>query len=582
MDKGYGLDESVLEELDKGFCVIEVLFGRDGRASDCRFLKTNAAFERQTGLASAEGLRFRELSDRIEQAWLDAFERVAKTRKAERFEQEASALGRWYECYAFPISKTNRNCLGVLFYDITERKQQEADLRRSRQMYQALVSAGTYTVYRMNSDWSIMHQLDSESMEKTTEADDWLEKYVPLDDRVAVLAAVERAIATKSLYELEHKAIFADGSIGWVLSRAVPLLNAEGEITEWFGAGTNVTERRVTAERLRESEERLRNAVEVGKVGLWDWNVLTGRAHWSDEHYRLQGYGVGEVSPSYAAWRERVHPDDLMRTEEELNRAMTGQDDFEAEFRVLHADGTVRWLQGRGRYFYDPSGKPVRMIGAVIDTTERREWENHQKVLVAELQHRTRNLLGVIRSISERTAQSSEDLADFRDRFRSRLEALARAQGLLSRLKEHDRVTFDVLVRGEVNAMNGSAMRVTFGGPEGVRLRSSTVQMLAMGLHELATNAMKYGALSQPAGHLAIQWAFEPAGEGGKPWLHIDWRETGVEMPAPGTGRQDTGQGRELIEKALPFQLGAKTTFRLMSDGLHCTISVPVSASPDA
>lgn len=582
MDSRYGLDEDILEEIDKGFCVIEVLFGRDGRASDCRFVKTNAAFERQTGVASAVGFRLRELANNIEQAWLDAFDRVAKTGKAERFEQEAGSLGRWYESYAFPINKTDRNCLGILFHDITKRKQQEAELHRSRQMYQALVTAGTYTVYRMSPDWSIMHQLDSENMVKTTAADDWLAKYVPLEDRAAVLSAVERAIAAKSLYELEHRAILADGSIGWVLSRAVPLLNAAGEITEWFGAGTEVTERHETAERLRESEERLRSAVEVGKVGLWDWNVQTGQAHWTDEHYRMQGYGVGEVSPGYEAWHARVHPDDLARTESEVNRAMICRDDFKAEYRVLHPDGMVRWLQGRGRYFYNSSGEAVRMIGAVVDITERREWENHQKVLVAELQHRTRNLLGVIRSISDRTAQSSADLPDFRVRFCSRLEALARIQGLLSRLKEHNRVTFDVLVQSEINAMNGGATRVTLGGPKGVRLRSSTVQMLAMGLHELATNAMKYGALSKPAGHLTLQWAFEPLGEGGNPWLHVDWRETGVEMPAPEAEFRGTGQGRELIEKALPFQLGAKTTFHLTSDGLHCTISVPVSASTDA
>ena len=102
-----------------------------------------------------------------------------------------------------------------------------------------------------------------------------------------------------------------------------------------------------------------------------------------------------------------------------------------------------------------------------------------------------------------------------------------------------------------------------------------------MGLHELATNAVKYGALRQPDAHLAIFWQLEPEGDGSQPWLHIDWREIGVMMPEPGTAPGGTGQGRELIERALPYQLKAKTSYELLSDGVHCTISIPVSASSD-
>ncbi len=123
--------------------------------------------------------------------------------------------------------------------------------------------------------------------------------------------------------------------------------------------------------------------------------------------------------------------------------------------------------------------------------------------------------------------------------------------------------------------MEGHEERATLDGPSGIRLRSSTVQTLAMALHELATNAMKYGALGQPSGRLAIAWSFDPNGEGDKPWLHIDWRESGVAMPLPGA--RHTGGGRDLIERALPYQLGARTTYAFPPDGVHCTISIPVS-----
>lgn len=340
-----------------------------------------------------------------------------------------------------------------------------------------------------------------------------------------------------------------------------------------------VIERTRAQAAVRESEERLRSAAEVGRLGLWDWNVTTGEVYWSDEHFRMEGYAVGEVKPSYEAWAARIHPDDRLPTEAALRRAMDAHEEYVQEFRVIHPDGSLHWLHGRGRFFYDDEGRPVRMIGANIDMTERREWEEQQKVLIAELQHRTRNLMGVVRSMADKTARSSADLPDFHMRFRDRLEALSRVQGLLSRLKDVERVTFDDLIRTEMEAMEGSPERVTLSGPTGVRLRSSTVQTLAMVIHELATNAVKYGALGQPQGRLAVTWVLEPFGASGRPWLHIDWRETGVIMPHENAASLRRGQGRELIEQALPYQFNAKTAYVFGTDGVKCSISIPVSHS---
>ncbi len=367
--------------------------------------------------------------------------------------------------------------------------------------------------------------------------------------------------------------IFIDGSVR-------TLRDGDGNVTGFIKIGQDVTERRGAEARLRESEERLQSAIDVGRLGLWDWNIETGEIHWSDEHFRMEGYAVGEVTPSYEAWASRLHPDDRAPTEDALRQAMEERREYVRDFRVVHPDGSVRWLHARGRFSYDGDGRPIRMIGAMMDITDRREWEERQHVLVSELQHRTRNLIAVVRSLADRTVRSSTDLNRFGDSFRHRLDALARVQGLLSRLSEaSDRVTFDEVVHTEVSAMGGSAERVVTEGPPGIRLRSSTVQTLAMALHELATNAVKYGALAQPRGRLVIRWWLESADAEGKPWLHVDWRETGVEMPAPGSAPAGTGQGRELIEKALPYQLMARTSYRFEADGVHCTIALPVSAS---
>jgi two-component system, chemotaxis family, CheB/CheR fusion protein len=181
------------------------------------------------------------------------------------------------------------------------------------------------------------------------------------------------------------------------------------------------------------------------------------------------------------------------------------------------------------------------------------------------------------RSLRFTTLRASTALDDFKPAFQERLGVLARAQGLLFRMKEGERVTFDQLIGAELSAHSACVGSVDLDGPNSVRLRSSTVQTLALALHELMTNAVKYGALKQPNGYLTIRWRLETFGEGGKPWLHLDWKETGAEMPATGVASEGTGKGRDLIEQALPYQLGAHITFSMEPDGVHCTISLPVS-----
>ncbi len=204
-----------------------------------------------------------------------------------------------------------------------------------------------------------------------------------------------------------------------------------------------------------------------------------------------------------------------------------------------------------------------------------RDREERLAVMVGELQHRTRNLISVVGAIADDTLKTSDTLDDFKVNYHDRLAVLGRAQGLLFRIKEGGRVTFDELLDGELAAASvpvGDDGQVTIDGPTGVRLRSSMVQTLAIVLHELVSNAIRHGALKPPNGHLTVRWRQEIS-ETGKPWLHLDWKESGVEMP-PEVG---TGKGRELIERALPYQFGARTTFALEADGAHCTISFPAS-----
>ena len=126
-------------------------------------------------------------------------------------------------------------------------------------------------------------------------------------------------------------------------------------------------------------------------------------------------------------------------------------------------------------------------------------------------------------------------------------------------------------------ATDGMAHKFTLEGPDDVPLPSTTVQTFALAIHELATNAVKYGALAAVDGHLFVGWRIDPPVGNDPPRLHVEWRESGVIMPDVDAPAQGGGYGRELIERALPYQLNAKTTYELGVDGVRCTIAVPIA-----
>ncbi|MFN3352144.1 MAG: PAS domain-containing protein, partial [Brevundimonas sp.] len=558
-----------------------------GRPADARVLDANPAFLRLIGASSASALGrvISEIAPGLDRSALATLQAVADMGRPQRVERRIEALGGWFDIQAFP---TGDGRFVALFDDVTERRSAETALRESeerlRQFGEAsqdvlwIRDAHTLQWIYLTPAFETIYGLDRAEALAGDDFRSWLDLVEP-EDRAGVSDCIARVRAGERLaleYRIRRP---CDGEVRWLRDTDFPILGQDGEVALIGGIGEDVTEARLSQERLRRSEERLQSAVEVGRLGLWDWDMLTGETHWSDEHYRMEGYAVHEIRPSYEAWAERVHPNDREDAEVALRRALTDRTEYQHEFRTRHPDGTVRWLHARGRFFYDRHDRPVRMVGAMIDTTERRELENIQRVLVGELQHRTRNLMGVVRSMAEKTARSSTDLADFRERFRDRMDALAWVLGLLSRLNEHDRICFEDLIASELEALDGNADRVRLSGPIGVRLRSSTVQTLAMALHELATNAVKYGALGQSEGRLDVSWRLEPDGPGGRPWLHIDWRERGVRMARAEGEHIGRGQGRELIEAALPYQLGARTSYVLGDDGVHCTIALPVSTS---
>ena len=208
-------------------------------------------------------------------------------------------------------------------------------------------------------------------------------------------------------------------------------------------------------------------------------------------------------------------------------------------------------------------------------TDEARQAEARLEVMVAELQHRTRNLIAVVSAIANRTMARTGPSEAFRTQFNARLAALSRVQGLLSRA-DIEPITIGELIRLELDALgaDASAEKITLQGPS-VVLRATVVQTMALVIHELATNARKHGALAADNRVLKVTWAVRQVG-GAASNLALEWIEEGIDRALNQESATQMGYGRELIERALPYALNATTSFELTHDGVRCTIDLPL------
>jgi two-component sensor histidine kinase len=241
------------------------------------------------------------------------------------------------------------------------------------------------------------------------------------------------------------------------------------------------------------------------------------------------------------------------------------------EKRFIRRDGRVIWLSVRSSPVRDAENRLLYVVRVVQDITEHKAAEQRQKLLMDELNHRVKNTLATVQSLASQTARAARTPAAFRERFEGRLIALSKA---------HDQLTVHHWESADLRELLSASLAPYAGtGPgrvvlrgEDLVLRPRAVLTLAMAIHELTTNAAKYGALSVPAGRLEIQW--EPdRSENSRPVLRIDWLErSGPPVAEPA----QTGFGSKLIEGSIAAELGGKARLSFEPQGLHCEIVIPL------
>jgi NO-binding membrane sensor protein with MHYT domain/two-component sensor histidine kinase len=313
-------------------------------------------------------------------------------------------------------------------------------------------------------------------------------------------------------------------------------------------------------------------ALDGGDVGYWELTLKTMDLKLSRRGKVLLG-GDAELPFDYPALLAGLSPEARERRRAALDRAIHEAAPYDLEYRIETAAGQGRWVNIRGRVVAWTNGRPVRMAGVVIDITDRQdahaalaEAEGRQRLLIDELNHRVKNTLATVQSITRQTAKGASSIPAFRASLEARLMSLSGTHNLLTRSSWEWASLRDLAAQ---ETAPHAANQVALAGPD---VQVSPRQALPIGMifHELATNAAKYGALSAPGGRVDVGWRVD----GGT--LRIEWRESGGPSVTAPSRR---GFGSTLIERLAVGELGGTAAVDFAPGGLECRVEVPLAAA---
>ncbi|HEX3651919.1 MAG TPA: response regulator [Rhizomicrobium sp.] len=326
---------------------------------------------------------------------------------------------------------------------------------------------------------------------------------------------------------------------------------------------------------LRESERRRSLALAAGRMGSWDWDVATGKCVWDAGQYRIFGVDPAQSEISIENVRAIIDPDDMARIEAAVENGMSDAGTFQTEIRARRPDGQTRWCICAAAMTSDAADRVAHVSGVTIDITDLKEAEARRELLTREVDHRARNMLAIVQSIVHMTKAPS--IGDFVRILEGRIRALSIAHALLAESR-WEGANLDQVIREELAPYRvGEVERISISGPQ-VFLKPATAQAIAMVVHELATNAAKYGALSEGKGKVTVAWEWR------RGVLRLYWQESG----GPHVEPADTdGYGSKVIA-ASARQLGGTTRFDWQPTGLRFVMTMQVGdpsagaeASPD-
>lgn len=568
---------ALFQNMDAGFCVIEMIFDDAGAPADYRFIEANAAFERQAGFAVRSGVRMREIVPDHEQHWFDVYGRVATTGEPARLVEGSAPLGRWWDVHAFRVEDPARRRVAVMFQDISERRLAESRLKETSERIQLALDAGAIVgtwlwdvpADRFTADerFAEYFDLDPEEcnaglpLERVTSS-------IHPEDQARVAVAITEALGRGGPYRARYRVRQRGGAFGWVEASGRVDVDDQGTPMRFPGVLLDIgAQLALEAERDR-AVTLLRSFVEAVPGVVYAKDI--------DGRFLMANRGTSELlgmAPELYLGRtdlEVLQDQDeaarIMRTD---RRIMTTGQQEQVEEDVRLADGAPAiWLSTKAP-LRDADGAVIGLIGSSVDITERRRAEERERMLAQEVDHRGKNLLAVVQSVVQLTR--ADTIEDFVATVGGRIAALSRTHSLLaeSRWKGAELAT---IIREELAPFTGARTeRVAIDGAP-LQLRPEAAQTLALVVHELATNAAKYGALSTEDGQLRVHWRID-AGASQGDQLNALWVETGGPSVTAPTRR---GFGSTIIKTGVERQLRGRLLKTWRPEGLLCEVSVPI------
>ena len=341
----------------------------------------------------------------------------------------------------------------------------------------------------------------------------------------------------------------------------------------WFLAAliTKVTreirERKQADIALNASEAQLQEALSAGHVVAFTWDPNTRRSRRSQNAPQILGLESQDGADRSNDFLARVHPDDRACLAAQITALTPEHPSYLASFRFIRPDGREIWLEETGKAEFDAPHRYHRLKGLTRDITERKRAEERQRLLIRELDHRVKNALASVATVAQRTREGSGSMDEFLQVFDGRIQSMANAHALLSRNHWHG-ASLAELVDSELAPYVGAGS-VAVGGPE-LMLTAEATQPIAIVLHELVTNASKYGALTTTQGRIKVSWALRT--HGADACLLLDWVETGG---PPCRFPTQPGYGTRAIRNLIPYELAGTVDLAFETDGVRCKIELP-------